>query len=141
VVITGAPGGPVDAGTGANLWDFLSILVQSLFNLLMTLLQPLIDLIYFLMWLIVKIVELIGYLLWPLWWAFNFLITLIGGLSTSMSTAAPVAPLELGEMQTGFTFVQTVLASTPFAVLIYLVNAVLWWQFIVWAIAQFSHLT
>ena len=44
-------------------------------------------------------------------------------------------------MQTGFTFTQTVLASTPFAVLIYLVNAILWWRFIVWAIAQFSHLT
>ncbi len=107
----------------------------------MALLQPLIDLVYFLMWLIAKIVELIGYLLWPLWWAFNFIITLIGGLTTSISTATPVEPLQLGEMETGFTFVQSILDSTPLAVLVYLVNAILWWRFIVWAIAQLSNLT
>lgn len=105
------------------------------------LLQPFIDLIYFLMWLIVKIVELIGYLLWPLWWAFNFVVSLITGLGDSITNATPVAPLELGEMETGFTFAQTALASTPFAVIVYIVNAILWWRFIIWAIAEFSSIT
>lgn len=120
--------------------ELLVFLIEKLFEFLMFILQPFIDLIYFLMWLITKIVELITALLWPLWWAFDFVVTLITGLVTDINSAPQVDPLELGDYGAGYTFARNLLSSTPFSVLVYLVNALLWFVFIRWAIAQFSDL-
>ncbi len=144
VVVSGTSGvtdPPEDWGSGLGVWDVIALIVNRLFDFFMALLTPIIDVIYFLMWLITKIVELITALLRPLWWAFDFILTLLLGIQADIEATPAVAPLELGDFGTGYNFARELLASTPFAVVVYLVNALLWFVFIRWAIAQFSNLT
>jgi hypothetical protein len=151
VDITGTTGGGSGPGEGwtwleflaylfSQLLGFLAFLIGALLDFLMFIVGPLLDLIYFLIWLLLKIVELIGLLLWALWWAFRFTLGLITGMLSDIDTATPVTPLELGDYGTGYNFIRNLLASTPFSVIIYLINALLWLTFIRWAIAQFSDL-
>jgi hypothetical protein len=144
VVISGTTGGgstPDDWGdSGLGFWDVIGLIVTKVFDFLLALLQPITDIISFLLWLLRFLLELISKLLTPLWWVFEFIVTLIVGLGNAAMNAPPVAPLEIGNYGIGFNFVTNILSSTPFGVFTTILNALLWFNFIRWAIGQFSNL-
>ena len=103
-------------------------------------LRPIWDVFQWMLWLVGRFVGIIALILWPLWWAWDFARTLIPGLIDAITNAAQIAPLELGDFAVGYDFINGIVASTPLGAFILIVNGVLWFVFIRWAIGQFSNL-
>jgi len=96
------------------------------------------DLILFIVWLLARFGLLLAGILAPVLWAIEFAFTMIPALINQIADPSPVAALELGELEQGFLFVQSIFNDTPLAALFVLFNAMMWVVFIVWSIRQFS---
>ncbi len=131
-----------------NLWNnplgtidqLISDMLQTLIDWLFSILQPVFDVLRFLLWLVARFGLIILAIVWPLWWAWDFIRTLIPGLISGIGNSSQVTPLQLGDLQVGFDFVNSVVSSTPLGILVLVVNGILWFVLIRWSIAQFSSL-
>lgn len=96
------------------------------------------DILLFVAWLPSRFLSLLMKILSPIHWAWDFSRTIIPSVFDSIANPTAVDPLELGDLQGGFDFINGIIDDTPLVVLFPLVNAILWFVFIVWAIRQFS---
>ena len=120
-----------------DLGDWVDELTVTLMNWPITIL--LFDLLMFTAWLPARFLELLLKILSPIFWAWDFVRTLVPALFDDISNPDAVSPLELGELEDGFNFVRNVLDNTPLSFFVNIANAILWFVFIVWSIKQFSH--
>lgn len=96
------------------------------------------DLLLFAAWLPSRLLSLVIKIMSPFVWAWQFSSTLVVSIFEHLANPSSVQPLELGQFESGFSFIQGVFSNSPLSALILIVNAILWFIFVVWAIKQFS---